>query len=361
VGTAPIPALEGALIPMAEGGWAMKTYPRLRSLGFTLVELLVVIAIIGILVAMLLPAVQSAREAGRRIQCANNLKQLGIALQNYHDTHDSFPCGYSAPAGTTVFNGGDYRGKSWFVLTLPFLEQQTLYDKIDFNARLDPPSAPPAPESAGNNAAIATSVLKAFLCPSDGNNRQGKMGGRSDYPMPTPNNPSNEWGVTNYKGCTGMNWGWGTFNPVTSTASPFPGSTNGLDEGNGLIPRNWTNSSANWRTSASMTDGSSNTFAVGEALPAWCSHTSWFHSNESTATCAIPLNYKPPAVLAKTASMEGLATNWVDNYSFMSRHPLGAQFCLGDGSVRFVSDTIDLNIYRQLATVAGNEPAQLPD
>jgi hypothetical protein len=120
------------------------------------------------------------------------------------------------------------------------------------------------------------------------------------------------------------------------------------------------NQAANWKNMASVADGTANTFAVGEAIPAWCQWTWWYWWNASTATCAVPLNYKPPSVLAKTASMESLAGDYTNNYSFMSRHPTGGQFVMCDGAVKFVVETIDLTIYRQLATVSGGESAQLP-
>src|SRR5688572_21855433 len=123
---------------------------EMKRRGFTLVELLVVIAIIGVLVALLLPAVQAAREAARRMQCGNNMKQIGLGLQNYHDTFLSLPYGARARqiAGTPAVTGGNQVGPSWYVGILPFCEQKNLYDlmdardKVAANARYD---------QAGNN------------------------------------------------------------------------------------------------------------------------------------------------------------------------------------------------------------------
>ena len=135
---------------------------RLRRLAFTLVELLVVIAIIGILVALLLPAVQAAREAARRMQCSNNMKQIGLALHNYHDIYKAFPstyCGVSDPV-----NGGwsynTFRG-SEKVRLLPFIEQQSVYDAINFGYNTDDQRFP-------NNTLIRETVVAGFRCPSSG-------------------------------------------------------------------------------------------------------------------------------------------------------------------------------------------------
>ena len=319
--------------------------------GFTLVELLVVIAIIGILVALLLPAIQAAREAARRMQCGNNLKQLGVALHNYHDVHDAFPSGFG---GNQTYSD-NCNGYSWLVLSMPFYEQQSLYDKIDFRGAVNAPLTVTLPNgnavTGQSNAAVARTRMKALLCPSDGSNRNGTMDGQA--------NVGGTWGVNNYKACAGSNWAWGSFT-FTSQAGPFPGDANGLDRGNGLICRNSDGHGANWKTFASVADGTANTFAVGEAIPAWCSHTWWWWFNGTTATCCVPLNYKPLSVLNNTTSMEAEKHNWPDNYSFMSRHPTGGQFTMADGGVKFVSETIDLNIYRGLASVSGSEKAQLP-
>lgn len=135
-----------------------------RSLGFTLVELLVVIAIIGILVALLLPAVQAARAAARRMQCSNNLKQLGLAMHNYHDVAKRFP-----PGSICYTNGGDVPGfgslnQSWATRVLPFIEQTAIADSLDMAIRgtlwTGVPTSP-----IGN--AQAEMLLPAFLCPQD--------------------------------------------------------------------------------------------------------------------------------------------------------------------------------------------------
>jgi prepilin-type N-terminal cleavage/methylation domain-containing protein/prepilin-type processing-associated H-X9-DG protein len=337
---------------------------RARS-GFTLVELLVVIAIIGILVALLLPAIQAAREAGRRISCGNNVKQLALSLHTYHDIYNALPISY---AGNNAFNATG-TGKSWMIGILPYVEQKPLHDRILW--RDNPSASPPqtinigtATTAASNetpNGRIAQTIIKNFMCPSDGDNGRGTMSGRANVGGP--------WGINNYKANCGANWDGGGSNFLNPNPcnnhedcapAPQPNSRSGLDRGNGLICRNNGNWPGNYHDLAFVTDGTANTFAIGEAVPAWCTHTWWWWFNGTTATCAIPLNYKHPNVLAGTQTMENRASDWPNNYSFMSRHPNGAQFGMVDGAVKFVPDSVDFVTYKRLSTAAGGRPAQLP-
>ena len=320
--------------------------------GFTLVELLVVIAIIGILVALLLPAIQAAREAGRRIQCANHSKQLALSLHNYHDVQLSLPISFT---GNGTASESDW-GKGWIVGVLPFMEQDVLYSQIRFDL---------SERTQGNNSnqLVSKSVIKALLCPSDGNNGRGKMSGRANL---AGGNAAygTAYGITNYKACAGANWAWSSAGGQQTEdvqPAPVPGSGQGLDEGNGIICRNAGNNQAMWHDLAFITDGTANTFAVGECVPAWCTHTSWYNWNHTTATCGIPLNYRPQVVRDGVKTMEQQAGNWPDNYSFFSRHPNGANFGLCDGAVKFVPDSVDFQVYKRMATAAGGRPAQLPN
>jgi len=308
--------------------------------GFTLVELLVVITIIGILIALLLPAVQAAREAARRIQCTNNLKQLALALHTYHDKHKMFPVNYGNCSQVSCFDVNLATGHSWLTGALTYIEQRALYEQIHFEG---PASVLVDPD----NEAISMTVVSAFLCPSD-SNRKGAMNGRS-------NDGKNLYrAVTNYKAVAGANWGWGNF-VVSQPTGRWPGSTDGLDHGNGIICRNGSSLLENITGLADIRDGTSNTFAIGESVPAWCTHTWWYWWNASTATCAIPLNYQVGQI-----NMEKSAGDWSNNYSFLSRHPGGAGFGMCDGSVTYISDNIDINIYRSLATINGGEAVKLP-
>lgn len=136
-----------------------------RKQGFTLVELLVVIAIIGILVALLLPAVQAAREAARRMQCSNNLKQLGVALHNYHDTHKSMPPGFLPKRNANGAKTNNVNLWAWGALVLPFMEQQALHDKLNVgNNHLELISSTAGP---GTLKEVMQQAIPSFRCPSD--------------------------------------------------------------------------------------------------------------------------------------------------------------------------------------------------
>jgi len=291
--------------------------------GFTLVELLVVIAIMGILVALLLPAVQQAREAARRVQCRSHLKQVVLAMHNYHDVHRMFPINTSF----TLDVGPLSRTRSWMQGILPQIEQNALAELID-------PSA-----SIQASRIVADRAVPLFQCPSD--THSGRMNLRADVP--------DDWvlGVTNYKAVGGSNWDAGNF-VHSEPSGRFAESTNGLNEGNGVICPGYLRP-VTTRLS-DITDGTSNTLAVGETVAAWTKWAWWFSFNASTGTCAIPLNYKVDGIRC-----EDNITDWAHNYGFMSRHTGGANFALADGSVKFISQSIDLGLYRHLATIQGGE------
>ena len=333
----------------------MKRHPHRR--GFTLIELLVVIAIIAILIALLLPAVQQAREAARRSTCKNNLKQLGIAIYNYHDTYNQFPMNYERD-----FSGSDGRNGqqvSWMIGILPYVDQGPLYELIDFNYGYKND-----PRGTGNpsNSWVSQQTLAVYRCPSD-TSAPDPMSGRSDG--------AGSRALTSYKGCAGANWQWGVWQTDPRDSQPaHPSSTDrwghnqghGLDRGNGMFFRAW-NYSYSTRE-RDVTDGTSNTFAIGEAIGAYSNWTWWFWANGTTATTSIPLN--APAVcsggagLQKDQALRACRGDWNNNYSFKSMHSGGGQFCMGDGSVRFISENIDLNIYRAMGTIMNGEAVSVP-
>jgi prepilin-type N-terminal cleavage/methylation domain-containing protein/prepilin-type processing-associated H-X9-DG protein len=328
-----------------------RSKPPLR--GFTLVELLVVIAIIGILVALLLPAVQAAREAARRMQCGNNMKQLALACHNYHDTYKKLP-----PTTHDNRYNVNSRGYSWITKVLPFIEQQALYDGIGISLGGNiPGTAGGGTSGMGlrmndqlNGKRIRQINLVAVKCPSD----------VSPELAPNVNNGFSANGgsaVTSYKGVTGSNWAWGGLNINTPG-----GSNNGLNRGNGVFDRrmieaqlNLWNADSAVRAFRDITDGTANTLMIGESSNFYSNHTGcWLFFNHTVGTCAWPPNYKNPAT-----NLPWPVGSWNQNYTFHSFHPGGAQFALVDGSVRIISDTIDLNNYRALATIQGGEPVQL--
>jgi len=306
--------------------------------GFTLVELLVVIAIIGVLVALLLPAVQAAREAARRMQCSNNLRQMGIALHNYHDVNQWFPMNYRP------VQGGTY---SWMQALLPFIEQQTMYNQLTLGGRVN----------LANNTRIANTPIKTYRCPTDGLNQNGLLNGAADG--------GGTKAITNYKANSGAFWVWQVVNlnnvrwPSGSAPNNPPNSLLYCD---GLMCSNSYSSAAsdvnpgmdvvfkNTTRMTTITDGTANSFAVGEAVPAWSIWSWWYNQNASVATCGIPLNYR-----RGIEKLEPFANQWQRNYSFYSLHPAGGNFAMCDASVRFISDSIDTVTYRALATVEGGE------
>ncbi|MDY3554021.1 DUF1559 domain-containing protein [Gemmata sp. JC717] len=300
-----------------------------RRSAFTLIELLVVIAIIAILIGLLLPAVQKVREAAARMSCQNNIKQLAIAIHSYHDAVGQFPT--SGAPGYVDNNSVNTQNWSWLVKILPYIEQDNLFRAT---------GAPTAVVNA-NPTAVQTTV-KTFLCPSDFNNATARTDTNIAY------NTVFAVGLTNYKGVSGSAWVWGKYETGPSGLS---GTNPGLDCGNGWVYRS--NGGQNYpgpRTMASITDGTSNTLFVGEDVPEFNQHLSWPHFNGCTGTTAIP-----PNNINTFASRE----DWPNVYSFRSRHTGGLNFAFGDGSVRFITNSIALTTYRALGTMNGNEVATL--
>jgi prepilin-type N-terminal cleavage/methylation domain-containing protein/prepilin-type processing-associated H-X9-DG protein len=313
-----------------------------RRVAFTLVELLVVIAIIGVLVALLLPAVQTAREASRRSQCSNNLRQMGIALHNYHDVQLAFPINYR-PKGTTF--ASDYATWSWMQGILPFIEQTSLYNLL----------SPSEAMSLPNNLQVSNTPIKTYLCPSDGLTRGGVMNNRSDGNEAAATFTTRMKAVMNYKANAGAAWNW-TF--VNTSNVRWPNDGNGLIHCDGLIcsnssgtpPSTMSDVFKNMTRMANVLDGTSNSFAIGEAIPAWSQWTWWYNNNACVATAALPLNYK-----RGVEKLETSVTNWNRNFGFYSLHPAGANFAMCDASVRFINDNIDTTSYRALATIEAGD------
>lgn len=321
-----------------------KSRPHRVAKGFTLIELLVVIAIIAVLIALLLPAVQQAREAARRTQCKNNMKQLGLAFHNYHDTHSTFPVNYglrnAAPSAAGQSNPQVIldSGRSWITFCLPYIDQASLYNQIDFSQ---------APFTAtSTNGILAQRVISAIVCPSDAGN-SGRFGGagtdaRADI------GGTVMYGVNSYKACAGSNWAAGLagWNPVSTTSGRNAGQTDGLNRGNGILCSNQTG--VNGPTLIrDVTDGTTNSFAIGENIPNYTQWAWWWNPNAATATCAIPLN--------RLLKVPRLPNDWPNNYAFASRHVGGGHFTMSDGSARFISENIDLGLYRALATISASD------
>ena len=297
--------------------------PRTRS-GFTLVELLVVIAIIGILIALLLPAVQAAREAARRAQCSNHLKQIGLALHNYHLSNKSFPAGAYCPRYVIA------HCHTWIESLFPYIEQQAAYERIDFNVR----------NNEGPNPGVLNDlVISNLMCPSDPD--AGLLDNvREDRYLPGP-------GGTFSLGQSYAPSG----GPLEMNYCPIPAMTpninckgqHGGDARTTLgAPGMFAGGPWCYRI-RDCTDGTSNTFLIGEALPAYSTFMMYFAPHMNVASTNPPPNYHK--VFTECPKSLTLRLEPPGCYAYMggfnSVHPGGLQMCLADGSVRFITETID--------------------
>jgi len=310
--------------------------PAGRRSGFTLVELLVVITIIGILMSLLLPAVNAARESARRLQCSNNLKQLGLAIRTYITSSACFPISISPWAEGPRYST-NRSGKGWIVSVLPGLEQQPLYDlfSLGFSGHMD--------SGTGiNNPACSTAMqtmLPVLQCASDSSSSRLSTDQYQLVGVPVA--------LTNYKGVIGDT-------QMGSGSSNFAGFMPDCHNTIGCRGIFYRNNYQEPVRLAHIRDGASNTFMVGEDVPEYNYHSAAYYSNGDYSSCHAPLNYMP--VPATTT----IANYWPNAISFRSRHPSGAQFCLVDGSVRFIPDSINTTTYQALCTKNAGVPALVP-
>jgi prepilin-type N-terminal cleavage/methylation domain-containing protein/prepilin-type processing-associated H-X9-DG protein len=312
-------------------GGIVNTLPRKQRPGFTLIELLVVVAIIAVLIGLLLPALQKARDSAARTQCANNMHQLVIACHAYHDEYHFLPVSAGPGYNTSgLANSAQPYPWSWLARILPYVEQANLYTTCGM----------PASPLSTSLPSLATPI-KSFLCPSD----QAYAG------VPSTNrsvgNLGSGIGLTNYKGVCGNNWEWGNWQNKTINGG------NGLDAGNGIFYR-----SCYLRplTLQNITDGTSTTFMIGEDIPSLNVYCDWVWWNDCTGTCAVPLNNGVPPEFTDASG----AGDWNNLYSFRSQHLAGANFAMADGSVTYVDQSINLVLYGQLATYNGGEAVSPP-
>jgi len=320
---------------------------------FTLVELLVVIAIIGILVALLLPAVQAAREAARRTQCANNLKQYGIGLHNYHDHNGRFPPG--SFTGKMVFGNWQWgTGGNWQVSILPFMEQSAIYDQINI---AHPPTTNIGIRHIGetliNGKKLRGITVPYCRCPSD------------EYPSVTIQRRNNDGegpgpvSVTNYCGNKGvmrtdLHGGCQQFSteirrvaeveshPLFGQYANLWSNCISVDSCSGIM------GDAGYGAKISeINDGTSNTICIGEILPE-CRDDVTFYGGDMWAYARHPvqcLTNAPPnfdTCPPHTSGPCDSISDWTVSRGFKSKHPGGVQVVLCDGSVRFINDGIDL-------------------
>jgi prepilin-type N-terminal cleavage/methylation domain-containing protein/prepilin-type processing-associated H-X9-DG protein len=331
-----------------------------RRHGFTLIELLVVIAIIAILIGLLLPAVQKVREAAARMSCSNNLKQLGLALANYESSNQKLPPASQIPWWLNVQNKDDFLdftkpfGPNWAVLLLPYIEQDNLYNLGNPMSYPGVPIVQGAAPTGANQTwrSIVATDIKTFLCPSDGNNSQHYAD-----PMVSPGN----WARGNY----GVTAGWEDYDHVANGATKTTTSA-GVMKGFVSSPMMSANYGARF---AEVTDGLSNTIAVAE-LRAGKSPLDprgvWaLGSPSSSIVNAGRAAYNPTPNnrlgdsgsdgdeiqtcfefwTSTIGSIDGLGCikdgNLMTSGMSRSRHTGGVNVCFGDGSVRFIKNSID--------------------
>ncbi|TWT34669.1 DUF1559 domain-containing protein [Blastopirellula retiformator] len=295
---------------------------RRRWRGFTLVELLVVIAIIGVLIALLLPAVQQARDAARRMSCTNNLKQLALALHNYHDTFGSFP-----PSG---IDGGKSHGM-WIRLA-PFYEQSAIYDQYNFTGTW-----------RDNLPLCSESSMDALHCPS-GSTVITTLA--SEQPCPTTHYFGNS-GPIGLNATTNANYARDTSRENVSSFGEV------ADEGVFKLRSNL--------GLRDVTDGSSNTILVGELswnkYPFYRAWNRGLHWTSNGLYMATTKNHRYPINIGiKTPSFTMVANNG----GYGSQHPGGANFATADGAVKFFPATIEMETYLALASRAGGEVVEMP-
>jgi prepilin-type N-terminal cleavage/methylation domain-containing protein len=338
--------------------FAMRNFLRKRR-GFTLVELLVVIAIIGILVGLLLPAVQAAREAARRMQCGNNLKQIGLAIHNYESAFKRFPHGTvdddpREVGARRLWDGGNHRKGTVLVKLLPFIEQTALYNSIDFNldveAQLNATGVFAATRTNMRNVAIPS-----FRCPSDGTSSRvlTQANHLYNYSMSIGNqNMDGQFGCaqfrTNTRALRASGILGGNLFGNGGNGHGYSGPYNDSRNISGVISRcDW---SAKFKD---ITDGTSNVIAGGEILPSCHDHHrgggGWYNSNGQWTATSVGINFN-------TCGKRGIADNasncndfrsWNTSGGFKSDHTGGASFIYADASVHFIPDSVDYLAYQQ--------------
>ncbi len=342
---------------------------------FTLVELLVVIAIIGILIALLLPAIQAAREAARRAQCSNNLKQIGLALHNYHDVFNTFPFSVMVH----VVGNNLQNAQVWGITLLPFMEQGTLYSQYD--SRFPPVAPAPLPNPLPttppfSNIRVTSTVISTFICPSAPGDPTGRIyssdaavAGVTLYWRSAP---------SDYSVNSGVGQDFNNVGPAGSFAqiayANFPGGASGSREGvmnlvgyDPFLAQNFQSTSR----IADILDGTSNTIMIGERTGGriiylgtraftsspydqlaktngggWGDLFNGYHWLIGTSSDGTSLSGGPCAINC----------NNIRGQSYHSFHPAGANFLLADGSVRLISATVDPFTFASMLTRRKGEP-----
>jgi prepilin-type N-terminal cleavage/methylation domain-containing protein/prepilin-type processing-associated H-X9-DG protein len=319
------------------------------SRGFTLIELLVVIAIIAILIGLLLPAVQKIREAANRMKCTNNLKQIGLGLHNHHDTVGTFP-----PGGMNTGTNGTNTYSTWSVEILPYMEQDALYKLYRQNEI----------NTSTNNNNVGKQRVKTYECPSD------QLAGKLEAPASGPGS-GQQWMHGSYRAVSGRTnieiaWGrWDTYEPYywpnnTMTQS-YRGALhatsvayNGVPSFEAAAPQ-----LGGPERMASVTDGTSNTLFVGELtfIDVTRRATFWAYSYASYNQSSVTVESRTLTnSYNQCANAPGLYGDQTCKAAFGSNHSRGLNFLLCDGSVKYISFGVDINLLANMATISGGEP-----
>ena len=336
----------------------MTTNPKSKihhpKFAFTLVELLVVIAIIGTLIALLLPAVQAAREAARRLQCANQLKQVALAMHNYHAAHNTLPTGAYCPVSGSC--GNIYGCHNWFTSIMPYLEQTALADQLDTRKRT---------YDAPNAGLILDRVVAGMRCPSDpapalqSHDRFASSGCPSGVHIAGPRDTSKSMAM----------WYVPSGGPVAPDVGTcmVPAWSDGMNcvsryqgyaghGAPGLFSSGWVT-----YTFDHCRDGLSNTILIGEVLPAIQKDFMLFNSHYIVATTNLPPNQHNTPMACKP-----FPNNWVQNgchfwsLGYNSYHPGGVQVAMADGSVHFIAESVDYRTWVFLGHRSSGQVAQVP-